>query len=87
MRSLQRNEMWEFVDCLIRKKPIRCRWKNVFLHKELFEEVYMKLQEGCVISNTQSNKVCKLKKSLYGLKQLPQAWFGIFTKSIFIFGY
>ena len=33
------------------------------------------------------NKVCKLKKVLYGLKQSPSAWFGIFTKVMKEFGY
>ena len=28
------------------------------------------------------NKVCKLKKPLYGLKQSPRASFGIFTKTM-----
>ncbi|KAL6331885.1 hypothetical protein AAG906_020233 [Vitis piasezkii] len=32
-------------------------------------------------------RVCKLKKSLYGLKQSPRAWFGRFTKSMRAFGY
>ena len=32
-------------------------------------------------------KVCKLKKSLYGLKQSPRAWFGRFSKSMKTFGY
>ena len=35
----------------------------------------------------QSQKVCKLKKSLCGLTQSPSAWFGRFTKSMRDFGY
>ncbi|KAK0585682.1 hypothetical protein LWI29_032324 [Acer saccharum] len=33
------------------------------------------------------NKVCKLRKSLYGLKQSPKAWFDRFTKAIKKHGY
>jgi hypothetical protein len=61
--------------------------KNAFLHGELFEEVYMDLPPGCAIPETHSKKVCRLKKSLYGLKQSPRAWFGRFTKSMKAFGY
>ncbi|RVW92303.1 Retrovirus-related Pol polyprotein from transposon TNT 1-94 [Vitis vinifera] len=61
--------------------------KNVFLHGELSEEVYMDLPPGCMVSKKQCQKVCKLKKSLYGLKQSPRAWFGRFTKSMRAFGY
>ena len=33
------------------------------------------------------NKVCKLKKSLYGLKQSPRAWFDRFNKTVKKYGY
>ncbi|RVW13780.1 Retrovirus-related Pol polyprotein from transposon RE1 [Vitis vinifera] len=151
MKSLQKNETWELVECPPGKKPVGCRWiytvkykadgsierfkarlvakgytqtygidytetfapiakintirvllslpanlywplqqfdvKNAFLHGELSEEVYMDLPPGCMVSEKQCQKVCKLKKSLYGLKQSPRAWFGRFTKSMRVFGY
>ena len=61
--------------------------KNTFLHGELSEEVYMYLPPGCMIPEVHCRKVCKLKKSLYGLKQSLRAWFGGFTKSMRSFGY
>ncbi|RVW92462.1 Retrovirus-related Pol polyprotein from transposon RE1 [Vitis vinifera] len=44
-------------------------------------------QIRCMVSEKQCQKVCKLKKSLYELKQSPRAWFGRFTKLIRVFGY
>ncbi|CAL8990138.1 unnamed protein product, partial [Prunus brigantina] len=61
--------------------------KNAFLHGDLEEEVYMDLPPGCNFTRDKGNQVCKLKKSLYGLKQSPRAWFGRFTKSMKVFGY
>ncbi|RVX19140.1 Retrovirus-related Pol polyprotein from transposon RE1 [Vitis vinifera] len=151
MKSLQKNETWELVECPPGKKPVGCHWiytmkykaygsierfkarlvakgytqtyeidytetfapvakintirvllslaanldwplqqfdeKNVFLLGELSEEVYMDLPPGCMVSEKQCQKVCKLKKSLYGLKQSLRAWFGRFTKSMRAFGY
>jgi hypothetical protein len=52
----------------------------------LEEEVYMEKPPGLEISSNY-NKVCKLKKSLYGLKQSPRAWFDRFTKTIVQNGY
>ncbi|KAH9680958.1 retrovirus-related pol polyprotein from transposon RE1 [Citrus sinensis] len=61
--------------------------KNAFLHGDLQEEVYMELPPGCKMQAEGSKQVCKLRKSLYGLKQSPRAWFGRFTSSMKVFGY
>ncbi|KAM1346354.1 hypothetical protein ACFX13_036411 [Malus domestica] len=61
--------------------------KNAFLHGDLTEEIYMDLPPGCNAPDKYKRKVCRLKKSLYGLKQSPRAWFGRFTKSMRAFGY
>jgi hypothetical protein len=47
--------------------------KNVFLHGDLQEEVYME-QPSSYVDQTHPNLVCRLKKALYGLKQAPKAW-------------
>ena len=45
--------------------------KTAFLNGELEEEIYMKPPEGMIVDQ---NKVCRLVKSLYGLRQAPRAW-------------
>lgn len=61
--------------------------KNVFLHGNLKEEVYMDLPSGYVVSGMKGTKVCRLQKSLYGLKQSPRAWFGRLMLAMKKFGY
>ena len=46
---------------------------TAFLHGDLEEEVYMKQPEGFVAQG-QENLVCRLKKSIYRLKQSPRCW-------------
>eukprot|EP00253_Pinus_taeda_P028582 PITA_28582 len=48
--------------------------KTAFLHGDLDEEIYMEQPEGFV-QHRNKKFVCKLKKSLYGLKQSPRQWY------------
>ena len=69
-----------------------CSWplfqldiKNAFLHGDLAEEVYMEQPPG-FIAQGESGLVCRLRRSLYGLKQSPRAWFGRFSSVVQEFG-
>ena len=59
--------------------------KNVFLHGDLQEEVYMDQPPGFVAQGG-IGKVCHLQKSLYGLKQSPRLWFCTFNQANEEFG-
>ena len=48
--------------------------KTTFLHEDLEEEIYMKKLEGFAVKG-KKELVCKLKKSLCGLKQSPRVWY------------
>lgn len=45
--------------------------KTAFLHGELKEDIYMAVPDGV---RENQGLVCKLQKSLYGLKQSPRCW-------------
>ena len=60
--------------------------KNAFLNRDLEEEVYIDLPPS-FDKERKEGKVCKLKKSLYGLKTVASTWFERFTKAILQQGY
>lgn len=45
---------------------------NALLHRDLDEEVYTKDPQG--FNKRRENQVCKLQKSVYGLRQASRNW-------------
>ena len=60
--------------------------KTAFLNGDLEEEVYMKQPEG-FSSSDDEHLVCKLQKSIYGLKQASRQWYLKFHNVISSFGF
>ena len=55
--------------------------KTAFLNGNLLEDVYMTQPEGFVDPKN-PNKVCKLQRSIYGLKQASRSWNLCFDETI-----
>jgi hypothetical protein len=55
--------------------------KTAFLYGELDEEIYMEQPDGYKVHG-QENKVCRLIKYLYGLKEAPKQWHEKFNTTL-----
>eukprot|EP01018_Ginkgo_biloba_P031655 Gb_34893 [translate_table: standard] len=60
--------------------------KTAFLHGDLEEEIYMSQLEGFEVKRKE-DLVCRLKKSLYGLKQSPRMWYQKFDTHMLGLGF
>ena len=60
--------------------------KTAFLNGDLDEEIYMVQPEG-FIAEGQEQKVCRLRKSIYGLKQASRQWNIRFNEVVLSYGF
>lgn len=60
--------------------------ESTFLHGDLTEEVYMAQPQGYK-DPLFPNHVCRMHKSIYGLKQAPWAWFMKFKSHLLDLGF
>ena len=60
--------------------------KTTFLNESLEEDVYMTHPEGFVIPN-EARRICKLDKSIYGLRQAWRRWNIRFYQTVKEFGF
>nr|GFB13073.1 zinc finger, CCHC-type [Tanacetum cinerariifolium] len=97
MDSIMGNNTWVLTDLPSGCRPLGCKWifkrklkvdgtVEKFKTRELEEEVYMNQPLGFIMPGNK-NKVCKLIKSLYGLKQEPNQWHQKFNEVVLSNGY
>ncbi|GKB53021.1 retrotransposon protein, putative, ty1-copia subclass [Tanacetum coccineum] len=86
MQSMNDNKVWKLVVLPPNAKVVKNVVKTAFLNGFLEEEIYMEQPEGFIDPNHPS-KVCKLQRSIYGLKQASRSWNKRFDEEIKKFGF
>ncbi|KAI3751915.1 hypothetical protein L2E82_23009 [Cichorium intybus] len=100
IKSMYDNQVWNLVDNVPGRKTVGCNLifkkktymdekmdvKTAFLNGKLTEDVYMNQPEGFV-DTKHPNKVCKLEKSIYELKQASRSWNLCFHEKVKEFGF
>lgn len=59
--------------------------KNAFINGYLYKEIYMKQSPG--FESSDKTQVCKLNRAMYGLQQVPRAWYERITQQLIKFGF
>ena len=73
-------------DLYLKQLYVKIAFQIAFLHGELEEDIYILQPEGFA-KTCKENLVCRLKKSLYGLKQELRYWYKRFNSFIISLGY
>ncbi|RVX02625.1 Retrovirus-related Pol polyprotein from transposon TNT 1-94 [Vitis vinifera] len=63
MKSLQKNETWELVECPPGKKPVGCRWIYTVKYKA----------DGCMVSEKQCQKVWQIEEVIVWVEAIPES--------------
>jgi hypothetical protein len=61
--------------------------KTAFLHGDVDAEIYMHQPQGYREVGAKSNYVCKMQRSLYGMKQAPRIWYALMTSFLTSLGF
>ena len=78
--------MWIAIAALLNLEIHQMDVETAFLNGELNEEIYIEQPEGFIIPG-QEKKVCRLVKSLSGLKQAPKQWHEKFDSAMMSNGF